>query len=117
MSWQEEDADGNRQGLTIAEYGEAGGPGMGGCPAGPGDLGAPQPGAASVVRSADKTSMSVKWTPATPVPGARRRHRLQRRGRPADPVGHRRASVVIGKRTGDLATGVNLTGLTRQQGL
>ena len=58
MAWQEEDADGNRQGLTIAEFGEAGGPGMGGCPAGPADAGAPQPGAASVVRSADKTSMS-----------------------------------------------------------
>src|SRR4029078_9578995 len=70
MSWQEEDADGNRQGLTIAEVGEGGGPGMGGCPAGPGDLGAPKPGAASLVRGADKTSMSVKWTPATPVPGA-----------------------------------------------
>ncbi|HJR39552.1 MAG TPA: hypothetical protein VJ819_14315, partial [Nocardioidaceae bacterium] len=37
MAWQVEDADANRQGLTIAEYGEAGGPGMGGCPAGPGD--------------------------------------------------------------------------------
>ena len=35
MSWQVEDADANRQGLTIAEFGEAGGPGMGGCPAGP----------------------------------------------------------------------------------
>ena len=70
MSWQEEDADGNRQGLTIAEYGEAGGPGMGGCPAGPGDAGAPQPGAASVVRSPDKTSMTVNWTPAAQVPGA-----------------------------------------------
>src|SRR3954453_5231091 len=63
MSWQVEDADGNRQGLTIAEYGEAGGPGMGGCPAGPGDAGAPQPGAANVQRSADKTSLSVTWTP------------------------------------------------------
>ncbi|KRF08958.1 hypothetical protein ASH00_04585 [Arthrobacter sp. Soil782] len=37
MAWQQEDADGNRQGLTIAEFGELGGPGMGGCPAGPGD--------------------------------------------------------------------------------
>jgi hypothetical protein len=41
MSWQVEDADGNRQGLTIAEFGEAGGPGMGGCPLGPGQVGAP----------------------------------------------------------------------------
>ena len=48
MSWQEEDADGNRQGLTIAEYGEAGGPGMGGCPAGPGDP-APQAGLRTIV--------------------------------------------------------------------
>lgn len=70
MSWQEEDADGNRQGLTIAEYGELGGPGMGGCPAGPGDQAAPLAGAASVVYSADKTSMQVKWTPAVPQAGA-----------------------------------------------
>ena len=41
MSWQVEDAEANRQGLTIAEYGELGGPGMGGCPAGPADVGAP----------------------------------------------------------------------------
>ena len=41
MNWQVQDADGNRQGLTIAEFGEAGGPGMGGCPQGPGNQGAP----------------------------------------------------------------------------
>jgi hypothetical protein len=70
MAWQAEDADGNRQGLTIAEYGEAGGPGMGGCPAGPGDAGAPQPGSASVVRAPDKKSVTVKWKQATQVPGA-----------------------------------------------
>ena len=70
MSWQVEDGDGNRQGLTIAEYGELGGPGMGGCPAGPADQGAPTPGTAAVVRSADKTSMTVNWTPATAAPGA-----------------------------------------------
>src|SRR6478752_3283323 len=34
MTWQEEDANANRQGLTIAEMEELGGPGMGGCPAG-----------------------------------------------------------------------------------
>jgi hypothetical protein len=43
---------------------------MGGCPAGPGDQAAPQPGTAAVQRSADKTSMTVKWTPATAQPGA-----------------------------------------------
>src|SRR3954471_16308518 len=68
MSWQVEDADGNRQGLTIAEYGEAGGPGMGGCPLGPGDAGAPTPGTATVQRSTDKTSLSVTWAPADQLP-------------------------------------------------
>lgn len=70
MSWQVQDADANRQGLTIAEYGEPGGPGMGGCPAGPGDQGAPTPGTAQVVRSADKTELSVKWEPVTAQAGA-----------------------------------------------
>jgi hypothetical protein len=69
MYWQEEDSDGNRQGLTIAEYGEAGGPGMGGCPQGPGQQSAPA-GTASVVRSADKTSAVIKWTAAAAQPGA-----------------------------------------------
>src|SRR6185436_8435894 len=70
MSWQEEDADGNRQGLTIAEFGEGGGPGMGGCPAGPADQASPA-GTYSAVRStADKTQLAVSWTPPTPVPGA-----------------------------------------------
>jgi Fibronectin type III domain/Chitobiase/beta-hexosaminidase C-terminal domain len=70
MAWQLEDADGNRQGLTIAESGEPGGPGMGGCPAGPSDQGAPRPGEASAVRSADKKSIAVNWTPAESAPGS-----------------------------------------------
>jgi len=70
MTWQVQDADGNRQGLTIAEFGELGGPGMGGCPAGPGAQAAPPPGAASAVRATDKTVMQVKWTPVAPQPGA-----------------------------------------------
>jgi hypothetical protein len=32
MAWQAQDAAGNRQGMTIAEFREVGGPGMGGCP-------------------------------------------------------------------------------------
>jgi Chitobiase/beta-hexosaminidase C-terminal domain/Fibronectin type III domain len=70
MSWQVEDAAANRQGLTIAEQGELGGPGMGGCPVGPTQQNAPKPGEATVVRSADKTKVQVSWTPATPAPGA-----------------------------------------------
>ena len=69
MAWQEQDADGNRQGLTIAEFGELGGPGFGGCPAGPGDQAAPA-GTAAFVRSADRTSVKVTWTPAVAQPGA-----------------------------------------------
>ena len=68
MAWQAEDADANRQGLTIAEYGEAGGPGMGGCPAGPADAAPPQ-GAYSAVRSDDGKSLVVSWTPAKAAPG------------------------------------------------
>lgn len=69
MNWQVQDADGNRQGLTIAEFGEAGGPGVGGCPPGPGNQDSPV-GAATVVRSADKTSATVRWTPVAQQPGA-----------------------------------------------
>ena len=69
MSWQVEDAEANRQGLTIAEYGELGGPGMGGCPAGPADVGAPA-GTAQVIRSGDGLSAQVSWTPQTAVPDA-----------------------------------------------
>ncbi len=115
MSWQEEDADGNRQGLTIAEYGEAGGPGMGGCPAGPGDLGTPKPGSASIVRGADKTSMSVKWTPATPVPAAPAVTGYEVEAVQQTPLANGEKPV-IGKRTGDLATGVVLSGLSATNG-
>ena len=79
MSWQFEDADANRQGLTISEFGEFGGPGMGGCPAGPADV-APPKGSYSVTRSADKTKLAVKWTPADAACGHTCRDELQRAG-------------------------------------
>ncbi|MGG5259478.1 fibronectin type III domain-containing protein [Phycicoccus avicenniae] len=69
MNWQVQDADGNRQSLTISEFGEAGGPGMGGCPLGPSQQEAPA-GGATAIRSADKASMQVNWTPVAPQPGA-----------------------------------------------
>jgi hypothetical protein len=72
MAWQAEQLDPAgqvfRQGLTIAEAGEPGGPGMGGCPAGPGEVPAPVPGSAAVVRTG--TSMSVTWSPESTVAGA-----------------------------------------------
>jgi hypothetical protein len=43
MSWQAANAVGDRLGLTIYEAGESGGPGMGGCPPGPGGAIAPKP--------------------------------------------------------------------------
>jgi hypothetical protein len=43
MSWQAANAAGDRLGLTIYEVGEAGGPGMGGCPPGPNGAVAPKP--------------------------------------------------------------------------
>src|SRR4051794_7313977 len=115
MSWQVEDAAGNRQGLTIAEYGEAGGPGMGGRPAGPRDLGAPKPGGASLVRGVDKTSMSVKWTPAeviarTPAVTGYSVEAIQQT---PSATGEK---VVVGKRTGEGANGVILTGLAANEG-
>jgi hypothetical protein len=115
MSWQFEDADGNRQGLTIAEYGEAGGPGMGGCPAGPGDAGAPQPGAASIVRSVDKTSVSVTWNPTDPIPGA-----AAVTGFDVDAVQQSLSAegdhTVLGKRTSASATHAIISGLKPDQG-
>jgi hypothetical protein len=42
LAWQVEDAQANRQGLTISEFCESGGPGFGGCPAGPGEQSAPR---------------------------------------------------------------------------
>jgi hypothetical protein len=70
MTWQVEDGAGNRQGLTIAEFGERGGPGMGGCPAGPADAVAPA-GSFSAVRNAQTPAqMAINWTPAAAVPDA-----------------------------------------------
>ena len=65
-----QDAAGNRQGLTIAETGELGGPGMGGCPAGPADASAPAGSFSAVKSTKDPTKTAVTWTPAAAVPDA-----------------------------------------------
>jgi hypothetical protein len=116
MAWQNEDADGNRQGLTIAEYGEAGGPGMGGCPAGPGDAASPMPGSANVVRSAsDKSKMSVTWKPTDQVPGAAAvtGFDVEAIQQDASTLGEK---SIVGKRAGATATHVDLSGLDAAQG-
>jgi hypothetical protein len=67
MSWQVADVDDNRQGLTIAEYGEVGGAGMGGCPTGPHESGPVAP--TDVTAAKTEGSVKLTWTPAKAVPG------------------------------------------------
>ncbi|RBY76972.1 hypothetical protein DQ239_12390 [Blastococcus sp. TF02-09] len=68
MAWQNEDADGNRQGLTISEFGEIDGPGFGGCPAGAAGQGPKSPTGVTATQSAPG-EITVGWTPATQNPG------------------------------------------------
>jgi hypothetical protein len=102
MSWQVEDADANRQGLTISEFGELGGPGMGGCPAGPGDVAPPKASYTATRSTADKTKLAVKWTPAEPIPGAAAITGYSVEALKAD-------NTLVGARTAATATGVTLT--------
>ena len=67
MAWELTDPDANRQGLTIAENGEPGGPGMGGCPNGP--LQSGPPGPTSVVAAEVPGGIQVNWTPVVAIPG------------------------------------------------
>ncbi|MFE4835389.1 fibronectin type III domain-containing protein [Arthrobacter sp. NPDC056691] len=67
MAWEFEDADANRQGLTIAEYGEPGGPGMGGCPNGPLQSGPPAPSGITAAKVSG--GIKLNWTPAEAIPG------------------------------------------------
>jgi len=67
MAWELTDPDGNRQGMTIAENGEPGGPGMGGCPNGP--LQSGPPGPSNSVAVDVKDGLQVNWTPVVAIPG------------------------------------------------
>lgn len=66
LSWQVTDANGNRQGLTISEFGELGGPGLGGCPQGPSALAPNAP--TGVTATAGNQSVRASWTKATTAP-------------------------------------------------
>jgi hypothetical protein len=71
LSWQTLDGAGNRQGVTIAERDQLGGPGFGGCPTGPTQQVPPTPRSVSVIRPASaKTTMQVDWAAVTAQPGA-----------------------------------------------
>ena len=109
MSWQLEDGAANRQGLSIAEFGEAGGPGMGGCPAGPSAQAAPA-GSFSAVRSADGLQAQVNWTAATPQPGAAAVTGYNVLA--IAPAAANGQSPVLGARTPAAAARTTLTGLT-----
>ncbi|CAH0196654.1 hypothetical protein SRABI83_01801 [Arthrobacter sp. Bi83] len=108
MAWELEDAAANRQGVTIAEFGEPGGPGMGGCPNGPLQSGPPGPTSVSAAKVSG--GLKLTWTPAVAIPGT-----------PAI-TGYRATAVAqtvtaneqveIGKRiTGQAASGTTITGL------
>ncbi|MFE4544997.1 fibronectin type III domain-containing protein [Arthrobacter sp. NPDC056727] len=112
MAWEFEDADANRQGLTIAEYGEPGGPGMGGCPNGPLQSGPPAPSGITAAKVSG--GLKLNWTPAEAIPGT-----------PAI-TGYRAVAVgktvtaneqlEIGKRiSGQAATGTTITGLSASE--
>ena len=66
LSWQVTDGAGNRQGLTISEFGELGGPGFGGCPQGPSAAAPNAP--TGVTATAGNQSATASWTPATAIP-------------------------------------------------
>ena len=67
LSWQVTDAANNRQAITIAEFGELGGPGMGGCPNGP--LASGPQGPTGVTAIMQGGNLKVAWTPAVAIPG------------------------------------------------
>ena len=62
--WQETAANGARQGLTISEYGQVGGPFGGLCPAGPQNLGSPVAHAVAIFGNL------IKWSPGQDIIGA-----------------------------------------------
>jgi hypothetical protein len=68
MSWQNQDAAANRQGVTIAEFGELGGPGFGGCPPSASTVSPPSPTGVTALENTPGTT-TVTWKPATATPG------------------------------------------------
>ncbi|NMO54613.1 hypothetical protein HH310_25940 [Actinoplanes sp. TBRC 11911] len=109
LSWEQTDPDGNRQGLTIAEFGEPGGPGMGGCPNGPLQSGPPGPTGVTAVKVAG--GVRLNWTPAVAIPGT-----PAITGYRVTAVAHTVTGgeqVEIGRRiTGQAARGTTITGLS-----
>jgi hypothetical protein len=110
MAWQLVDAAANRQGLTIAEFGEPGGPGFGGCPNGPLQSGPPAPTDIAAARVPGSTTLTVHWNPAVALPGTQ--PILGYRVTAIDTAISGGERIEIGRRIGNpLATGTTITGL------
>lgn len=110
MTWEFTDPDANRQGLTIAEFGEPGGPGMGGCPNGPNQTGPVPPSSIHAALSTNGESVRVDWVPAVAVPGtpAITGYRVTA----VDQAVNGGEQVEIGRRISNAAaTGTTITGL------
>ncbi|MEV6637280.1 chitobiase/beta-hexosaminidase C-terminal domain-containing protein [Actinoplanes sp. NPDC051470] len=109
LSWEVTDLIGNRQGVTIAEFGEPGGPGMGGCPNGP--LASGPVGPTDVVAAKVPGGVKLTWTPALAIPGT-----PAITGYRATAVGQTMTGneqVEVGRRiTGQSARGTTITGLS-----
>ncbi len=107
MAWELTDPAGNRQGMTIAENGEPGGPGMGGCPNGPLQSGPPGPTSVAAVKMGN--DVKVNWTPAVAIPGTAAITGYRVTAVAHDPINGEQ--VEIGKRiTNPAATSTTLTG-------
>lgn len=66
LSWQKQTPAGDRQGITIYEFGELGGPGMGGCPDGPEKTAPNAP--RNVAATAGDSSVTATWLRSTVIP-------------------------------------------------
>lgn len=110
LSWEVVDAAANRQGVTIAEFGEPGGPGMGGCPNGP--LQSGPPGPTNVTAANVAGGAKLTWTPAVAIPGTQAitGYRATAVAQTTNANGEQ---VEIGRRIdGQAATGTTITGLS-----
>ncbi|HEY0519429.1 MAG TPA: fibronectin type III domain-containing protein [Ilumatobacteraceae bacterium] len=112
MSWELTDPAANRQGMTIAEFGEPGGPGMGGCPNGPLQSGPPAP--SNIVAANVSNGIKLNWTPATAIPGTPAILGYEVTAVAASTSSNEK--VEIGRRILDpAATGTTLTGLAANE--
>jgi hypothetical protein len=113
LSWQFVDGAANRQALTIAERGEPGGPGMGGCPNGPLQSGPVGPTDVTAVNVSG--GMKLNWTPAVAVAGtpAITGYRATAVART---VNGNNEQVEMGRRIAGVgATGTTITGLSSSE--